>query len=102
VVLDAAVGIVPKPIQHVHHRADIHVETCFLANLPDKGRLERLADLDGSSWQTPFAFERLVAAFDQQDAIAVEDHGAVSDDRPGWIFPHSPITLRTTRFFRWP
>src|SRR5439155_1147403 len=60
VVLDAAVGIVPKPIQHVDHRADVHVEACFLANLACDCRLERLPELDGSSRQAGASFSSQV------------------------------------------
>src|SRR5947208_773906 len=71
VVLDAAVRVVAKPIQDVDNGTNVDLETRFLAHLTNDCRFKRLAELNGSARQAPLAFERLMTALDQQDAIAV-------------------------------
>src|SRR5262249_17639826 len=88
VITHAAVGIDADTIEHVDHRADFDVETGLFAHLARDRGLERFADFDSTSRQTPLALQRFVAATDEQHAVAVENPRADTDDGPLWVFAH--------------
>ena len=95
-MLDAAVRVAADPIEHVDDRTDLDVEAGFFLHFAGDGLLEGFAQLDPAARQAPLPFQRLVRAFDEQHAIAVEDHGPDADDRPWRIRPHdaAPRTRR--------
>ena len=100
--LDAPIRIVPNAVQDVDDRSDLDVEARLLANLPPNRRFQRLADVDRPAGHAPLALERLVCAFHQQHAVAIEHNRAHADDGPLGADPQIPITFTTTRFFRCP
>src|SRR5262245_15605133 len=100
VILDAAVGIAVNTIQHLDDRDDPDRQAGFLLDLSNDGRLERLPQFHGPTGQAPFALQRRIPPFDEDDAIAMDDDGPDADHRTIGKRPHySPITLMTTRFF---
>lgn len=77
---DPAIRCHAQPIEHFDDGADLDVEASLLAHLADDGRIERFAELDGPAGQTPFPFERLLSAPNEQYGFAVHDDSADADD----------------------
>src|ERR1700730_6427148 len=127
VILDAAIGRMVDAVEHFDDRSHFDCEACLLEHLARHGCLERLAELHATAGEAPFADERLVSAPGQQHpAPWIEHNGADADEGPiGKLppfltsslphfltssLPHFltssllqiPMTLTTTRFFRWP
>jgi len=95
-----------NPINDLDDRSHFDGDSGFLADFADERLAQRLADFNRAAWEAPFAFERLVGAAREEDAIAVNDDGADADDGPlgerARQYFQAPITFTTTRFFRWP
>ena len=81
-MFDSTGRIVCNPIEHVDDWTHVHVEAGFLLHFTDNSPLKRFAELDPSAWQAPLPFQRFVRAFDEQHAIAIEDHRPDAEDRP--------------------
>src|SRR5215510_9501590 len=96
VILDTIGRVPADPIEHFDDGSDTHVKAGLLANLADQSGLERLAHFHRAARQAPFALQRLMSALDEQHALAVNDHGADTDDGTVRIFPHvlTPSTFR--------
>ena len=104
VIKDAALLVSRDPIEYFNHRTDLDGEAGFLGHLPSDTRFERLAGLDRAAGNAPLPGQRLEAALHQHHAALVHDDRADADMRTIGIraVAHSPITLTTTRFLRWP
>ena len=103
-----AVGVETDPIQHLDDRPDFDVEAGLFPDLAAHRLGERLADFHCAARQAPLALERFVRPPHEQHPAAVDDNPADADDGTFGKLSHraearySPITLTTTRFFRWP
>ena len=103
VILDTAVRQPVNPIHDFDKAPDEDVEPRFLADLPHNRSFQGLASLNGATRQTPFTLKRRMAAPHEENAAGVEDDRANTEHRPlRKGARHSPITLTTTRFLRWP
>lgn len=67
---------------------DFDFETGFFHYLTEEGLFEEFAGLDGAAGQTPEAFERLLAALDKQDAVAIINQRSNTKDWLGGIAPY--------------
>jgi hypothetical protein len=104
VVDDAALIIVCDAVEHFNDGTDFDGESCFLGHLARHARLERLAGFDRAARNAPLSGQRIEPALHQHDAALVHDDRANANVRTIGIraVAHSPITLTTTRFLRWP
>ena len=97
-------------VEHLDHRTHAHLEAGLFEHLAHEARLERLPDLDRAARKTPLSGQRLVLPLDEQHLSVLHDHRTNADVGTIRILvvarvvhvAHSPITLITTRFFRWP
>jgi hypothetical protein len=74
-------------IDHLDHGPYRHDKAGFFVDLALNGRGQRLADLDGPTWQAPLTLERRLSALHQQHPALVDDDGADADNGPPWILP---------------
>jgi len=81
VILDAAVGAAFDALEDLHDRTNGDLQPGLFQHLARQRLLERFTELHAAAGQAPFPFERFVSALDQQDAIAVQNHGADANDR---------------------
>ena len=88
VIFHAVVFTSVDTIENLDEPADTNDEAGLLAHFPGDRLCQCFADLDGTAWKTPLAFERLMGTFDEDHTIIVDDHGADTDDRPLGIPPH--------------
>src|SRR5262249_10981240 len=100
--LDTSITGVANAVNNVNDGAGVHLESCLFAHLPDDGVFQPFAQLDDAARQAPRPLERLVPAFHEEHAVAVNDHRADADDRTVRKASHTPITFTTTRFRRSP
>lgn len=93
VVFGDAIGIAHDAFVNFEETKDFNFESSLFANLSAHGVFEALTHLDDSAWQGPPAFERFVAAFDQQNAVTFNDECSDTEDRTLGILTANTATL---------
>ena len=103
-LLHAPARVQHVPIEVVDDGADLDDEARLFEHFPGARPRQRLTEFHAAARQVPLALQRLVPALHEND-LALDQHDrADADDWSIRIVPqrYAPITLTTTRFFRWP
>jgi hypothetical protein len=79
-IFDASVGRAIHAVEHLDDLTNAHLEPRFLEHLARQCGLERLAELDRATRQTPFTLQGRVPALDQKHAVVINDDCTDTDD----------------------
>src|SRR5205809_8111224 len=72
----------------IHEFCEIGGDASFFAEFALRRLAHGLAEFETSTGQAPFAFPRLLAAFDQQNLTVAPDAGTDPDSRNGLLIAH--------------
>ncbi len=90
-------------IKDIEKRPHTDLHSGFFRNLSHQSLGQRFAQFHRPARQTPFTHKWRLGAAHQKDALKTHDNGSDTHHRSlGEPTRHTPITLSTTRFFRWP